>query len=182
MTLLKLLATVLVSAMVTGTAFTVRSAESTPPVSEGSTFLQKSAPGALFGTNVGEFLDPEVAFVLSARADDGNTIAVRWAIADGYYLYRDKFKFALVEAAGTELESVAIPQGVIKEDPYFGRVAVLYKEAQVTLKLRRSATGPMSTTFEVGYQGCAEAGLCYPPITKKVPLALPASVRTGKGR
>lgn len=171
----------------TGAGFALLSAEPvTGPApgttTEGSVFLKQGAPGAFLGTNTGEFLDPEVAYVLSARAEDGNTIALRWMIADGYYLYRDKFKFALAETAGVTLESVAIPRGAVKEDPYFGRVEVFYKEARVTLKLRRPAAGPRTANLEVGYQGCAEAGLCYPPITKKVPLALPASVRTGKAR
>ncbi len=184
---LRLIVGMLALAMMAGTGSTAFSAEQASPLpgtaSQGSTLLKGISPGAFLGTiPETEFLHPDVAYVLSAGAQDGNTVAVRWAIADGYYLYRDKFKFALSEATGVELESIAIPQGVIKEDPYFGRVAVLYKEAQVTLKLRRSGTGPMSTTLEVGYQGCAEAGLCYPPITKNVPLALPANVHTAKGR
>jgi len=60
-----------------------------------------------------EFLDPEVAFKFSARALDANTLEARWQIADGYYMYRDKFKF---EVAGATLGAPQLPAGKVKED------------------------------------------------------------------
>lgn len=126
--------------------------------------------------NTGEFLDPDVAFVLSATAAGGRRIVVRWTIADGYYLYRDKFKFTVTKGAGIELESVRIPPGKVKDDPYFGRVEIFHNFVEASIALHRPTAKEATTIMlDVGYQGCAEAGLCYPPITKTVPLMLPAS-------
>ncbi len=143
----------------------------------------QGGPGSLtapFGLglpgNAGDFLDPDVAYVLSAGAVGGKRIVIRWTIADGYYLYRDKFKFALKEGPGIDLESARIPPGKIKEDPYFGRVEVFYGSVEASIALRRpAAKEPTTIMLEVGYQGCADAGLCYAPITKSVPLLLPAT-------
>ncbi len=129
----------------------------------------------LLGGNIvgDEFLHPDVAYVLSTDARDGRTIVARWAIADGYYLYRDKFKFALKGASGVTLVAIELPPGKVKEDEFFGRVEVFYKQVAATITLQRNATDSTEIVLDVGYQGCAEVGLCYPPITKTVPLALP---------
>ena len=66
-----------------------------------------------------DFLDPEVAFKFSARAIDANTLEARWQIADGYYMYRDKFKF---EVVGGTLGKPKLPSGKMKVDEFFGKV------------------------------------------------------------
>lgn len=131
----------------------------------------------LLGGNIvgDEFLHPDVAYLLNTEVRDGKTVVVRWTIADGYYLYRDKFKFAVKDASGVELGALEIPPGKVKEDEFFGRVEVFYQQVEATVALRRTAVGPTEIMLDVGYQGCADAGLCYPPITKSVPLALPAA-------
>ena len=136
--------------------------------------------GQNLGGNVAgdEFLNPDVAYVLSVDARDSNTVVARWTVANGYYLYRDKFKFTLKDAQGVEIGAVEIPRGKVKEDQFFGRMEVFYNEAQARIALQRATTDPTEITLDVGYQGCAEAGLCYPPITKTVALALPAAVDT----
>lgn len=121
-----------------------------------------------------EFLHPDVAFVLSADAADPDTVRVRWTIADGYYLYRDKFKFSVKDEEGSKIGSVTFPSGKMKEDEYFGRVEVFYNSVEGAVSLERTAEGVIELTLDIKYQGCAEAGLCYPPITKSVPLSLPA--------
>jgi thiol:disulfide interchange protein DsbD len=128
----------------------------------------------LRGNIVGdEFLHPDVAYVLSPEVGDSKTIVVRWTIAVGYYLYRDKFKFALKDGSGVELGAIKLPPGKVKEDEFFGRVEVFYKQVAATITLQRNATDSTEIMLDVGYQGCAEVGLCYPPITKAVPLTLP---------
>ncbi len=129
----------------------------------------------LLGGNIvgDEFLHPDVAYILSPEVRDSKTIVVRWAIADGYYLYRDKFKFAVKDGSGVELRTTELPPGKVKEDEFFGRSEVFYKQVTAIIKLQRTATDSTEIMLDVGYQGCAEVGLCYPPITKTVPLALP---------
>ncbi len=122
-----------------------------------------------------EFLDPDVAFELRADVGDDGVIKVRWTIADGYYLYRDKVKFSLEDGAGAAIGDVSLPPGTIKKDEFFGEVAVFKKAVLASLPLERVDNAAADLDLNVSYQGCAEAGLCYPPITKKVALALPAA-------
>jgi thiol:disulfide interchange protein DsbD len=125
--------------------------------------------------NESEFLDPEVAYVLSTQLRDAQTIVVRWDIEEGYYLYRDKFHFDLKDPTVAGLGAIQLPKGKIKEDPYFGRQEVYYHQVEAVIPVRRGALKPLEIVLNVGYQGCADAGLCYPPITKTVSLMLPAA-------
>lgn len=118
-----------------------------------------------------EFLDPEEAFKFSARALDAQTIEANWKIADGYYLYKDKFKFALT---GAKLGSAQYPAGKVKEDPTFGRVEVYHKSVSIRLPVVREAGGALPVKLEVTYQGCAEEGVCYMPVTSTASLKLAA--------
>ncbi|MEE8286744.1 MAG: protein-disulfide reductase DsbD, partial [Gammaproteobacteria bacterium] len=129
----------------------------------------------LTGNSVNEFLDPEVAYVLTTEARDADTLVARFDIADGYYLYRDKFNFTVSDASGVVLGSTQLPDGKIKDDAYFGRMEVYYHGVEAVLLMQRGTTGAVPLTLEVGYQGCADAGLCYPPMTKSVALTLPAA-------
>src|SRR5207245_7949085 len=75
------------------------------------------AMAQLFGGQ--ELLDPDKAFRISARALDARNVEVTFQIADGYYMYRDRFSFATED--GRALKGVEIPRGKIKEDQYFGK-------------------------------------------------------------
>jgi len=119
-----------------------------------------------------EFLDPAVAFQPSARALDGQTIEVRFAIAPDYYLYRDKFRFA-AEPATVQLGTAILPPGKEKHDETFGKVEVYYQEAVIRLPVERNSSGPLPLTLKVTSQGCADAGICYPPQQQKLSLELP---------
>lgn len=121
-----------------------------------------------------EFLDPEIAFKFSARALDANTLEARWQIADGYYMYRDKFKF---EVAGATLGAPRLPAGKVKEDENFGRVETYRKDVRIALPIQRTA-GTTSVTLKTVAQGCADAGLCYTPQEESVSIKLPALVAT----
>lgn len=137
--------------------------------------IGQSLGGALGG---GEFLDPDVAFELSTEVEDDGTILAHWQIADGYYLYRDKFRFTPADGSGLALGEPALPKGKVKEDEYFGRMEVYYDQVLARLPVERGAG---TVALDVVYQGCADAGLCYPPITKRVQLALPGEGGSGPG-
>lgn len=121
------------------------------------------------------FLDPEQAFVVTIDTPAADRAVARWQIAEGYYLYRDKFAFALRDAEGVTLGSHTSPPGVEKVDESFGRSEVYYEQVSFELPLTRNTANAQPVTLEVRYQGCADAGLCYPPITKNLPVNLPAA-------
>jgi thiol:disulfide interchange protein DsbD len=118
-----------------------------------------------------EFLDPAVAFKPSARAIDGQTIELRFAIAEGYYLYRDKFRFA-VEPSTVQLGTPLLPPGKEKHDETFGNVEVYYHQALIRLPVELNRSGPLALTLKVTSQGCADAGICYPPQQQSLSLQL----------
>jgi thiol:disulfide interchange protein DsbD len=122
-----------------------------------------------------EILDPDVAFVLSTDATDGKTVLLRWEIADGYYLYRDNFRFAINEAGVTPGTAI-LPPGKQKLDPDFGNVEIFYHAAEIKLPLIRQAADEQEINLSVTYQGCKEDVLCYPPVNKIIPLFLSASI------
>ncbi len=127
-----------------------------------------------------EFLDPDAAFVLSAQAAGPRTIEAHWTIAEGYYLYRDKFRFRAADGAGATLGEAGFPKGKIKDDEFFGPMEVFYHSVAARVPVARA--GAAEVAVDVTYQGCAEAGLCYPPITRTVSLFLPAArADTGGG-
>ena len=122
-----------------------------------------------------ELLPADEAFRFSAEVENGHVVRVDWQIADGYYLYREKFRFALTDAAGIELGRIDIPHGKPKEDEAFGAVEVFYHQVGFDLPLIRTNTGPARIALEAHFQGCAERGVCYPPMKKRVVLELPAA-------
>lgn len=123
-----------------------------------------------------KLLPPEQAFRFSARALDDRTIEARFAVADGYYLYRDKFGFA-VEPAMPGLAAPVLPPGKVKDDPFFGKVETYRGDVVVSMPLPASAAGK-SIVVAADSQGCADAGVCYPANRQKVTLQVPAA---GKG-
>jgi thiol:disulfide interchange protein DsbD len=125
-----------------------------------------------FFAHAEEFLDPAIAFKPTARALDGQTIEVRFEIAKGYYLYRDKFRFT-IESEAAKLGTPVLPKGKEKKDDTFGMVEVYYKQAVIRLPVERSNSGPLALTLKVTSQGCADAGICYPPQAQKVSIELP---------
>ena len=120
----------------------------------------------------GEFLDPEIAFVPTVEVVDADTLRARWEIADEYYLYRDKIRFQVLEPQGTAIGEPTFAPGLVKEDEFFGRVEVYYERAEVLIPLRNDGAIGDQLQLEVGYQGCADAGLCYPPIKKTFTVSL----------
>ena len=133
------------------------------------------------GSNEDQFLDPDVAFVLSAATVGPDAIEARWDIAEGYYLYRDKFRFRAADGSGASLGDAGFPEGLFKDDAYFGPMEVYYGSVAALVPVAGAAPGG-AVDVDITYQGCADAGLCYPPITKTVSLLLPAALAdTGAG-
>jgi thiol:disulfide interchange protein DsbD len=118
-----------------------------------------------------DFLDPDEAFKFSARVLDSQTLEARWQIADGYYLYHKKFKFDL---QGAKLGQPVIPAGKLKKDDTFGDMEVHRKEIVIKLPVERKPGGALAVVLKATYQGCADAGLCYTPITQTTSLKLAA--------
>lgn len=120
-----------------------------------------------------EFLDPLDAFKPTLKAIDSQTLEVRYRIAPGYYLYRDKFKLRLQEAPqGVELGKPTLPPGKEKHDENFGTVRVFYGELKATLPVTGHTPG-QTVRVALTAQGCADAGLCYPPQTQVLSVTLP---------
>ncbi|WEF32515.1 protein-disulfide reductase DsbD [Pseudoduganella chitinolytica] len=104
-----------------------------------------------------EFLDPNVAFQMSARMADAKTVEVTWKIADGYYMYRERFAF---RADGASLGAAQIPPGKVKYDETFAKEVETY-HGSVTIRVPVETAGPFTLTATG--QGCSEKGLCYSP-------------------
>jgi thiol:disulfide interchange protein DsbD len=120
---------------------------------------------ALVGTaRADDFLEADQAFKLTAQQSDNASLTLSWVIAPGYKLYRDRLKFT-VDGQGTVLEAPSMPAAErvfdvgLEKDMY-----VFHKALVVGLKLKQGAD---PFTLHVGYQGCADAGLCYPPVEVK---------------
>lgn len=118
-------------------------------------------------------LPPEQAFRFSARALDARTLEARFEIADGYYLYRDKLAFA-IEPADLNGAKPALPEGKRKHDEFFGDVETYRGQVVVRVPLGQARPGA-SLTLKADSQGCADAGVCYPPTVQQVKLAVPAA-------
>jgi thiol:disulfide interchange protein DsbD len=118
-----------------------------------------------------KLLEPERAFAFSVQAIDEKTVEARFAIASGYYLYREKLKFAVepVTLAGPAV----LPPGKIKDDAFFGSVETYRGKIVVRLPLDGAQPGAV-VTVKAESQGCADAGVCYPPQVQRVTVALPA--------
>ena len=121
-------------------------------------------------------LEPEQAFAFAARALGPDAIEVRYQIAPGYYLYRDKFRFS-VEPNTIELGPPELPAGKRKKDEFFGEVETYRGELRIRLPLRNAQNGAAVTVTAVS-QGCADVGVCYVPQEQHARLTLAASSST----
>ncbi|MGC3894306.1 protein-disulfide reductase DsbD [Pseudomonas urmiensis] len=133
--------------------------------------LLDNRPSATLGasslSNSADFLPVHEAFKLSLVSSDAHTIKLRFVASDGYYLYRHRFQFRS-EPADIALGAAQIPPGEAKHDEFFGDVEVYHGVLDITLP--RPAADQRAFTLLVGYQGCADKGLCYPPETARLPI------------
>ena len=126
------------------------------------------------GRDEPEFLHPDAAFRMEASVRNPGLAIVRWSIEPGYYLYAKRVEVHLPEGSppGTSVAGLDLPTGEVQEDPYFGRVEVYRLEAMASVRLAHAGSPPSALALDVVYQGCADAGLCYPPIRKAVAVRL----------
>jgi len=124
------------------------------------------------GTNRAEFLHPDDAFRFETTVMDHETLLIRFFIEPGYYLYKDKFDLRAV-GQGLRVSSTELPAGELEVDEYFGESRVFRDMVDLRVELARDAPGAGTAELRIGYQGCAEDGICYPPIEKTVSVALP---------
>lgn len=143
--------------------------------------LQGSLPGStpakdirsLLGANFvqQEFLPVDEAFSLTMQAVSKNSVSADFRVVEGYYLYRDKIQFT-TQPEGS-IESIALPSGKTKQDPYFGEVEIYDADFTVPVGFSRDIAG---LTLYVSYQGCANEGICYAPVNQTFDLSNPADV------
>ncbi|MGV8960022.1 MAG: protein-disulfide reductase DsbD family protein [Stenotrophomonas sp.] len=119
-------------------------------------------------------LPSDQAFGFEAIADGGNRLLLRFSPAPGYYLYRDRSSFSLEGASGVRTGKPQWPAGRSHRDEHFGNVVVYFDQIDVPLPLRRERADGGDVTLVATFQGCQTDGICYPPMTRRVKLALPA--------
>lgn len=120
-----------------------------------------------------DLLPSEEAFALSMRVLDPATLVAEFTPTPGYFLYRDRIHFKVLEPADIVIKEVLLPEGQIKADPTFGNVAIFHQPFRATIALQRPV-GPAALHLTVSYQGCSDQGVCYPPVDRQVLLTLPA--------
>ncbi|MCI4568325.1 protein-disulfide reductase DsbD [Lysobacter sp. CFH 32150] len=126
-----------------------------------------------------DLLPVDQAFVLSATAPSRERIEISWKIADGYYLYKHRIGAQPTDSS-FKFNPLQLPAGKPKHDEFFGDVET-YHGALTAVLTGASATGVDAITLKVKYQGCAEAGVCYPPQTRTLTVALPADANVASG-
>ena len=120
-----------------------------------------------------DLLEPEKAFHFSARLLDANRLEVRYEIAPGYYLYREKFKFS-ADPVSVTVDASQLPPGKIKKDEFFGDVQIYRGDQRFVLPVGGLPAQAPHFTLKAVSQGCADLGVCYPPQEQKAELTLAA--------
>ncbi len=156
------------------------------PPAAGDAFVPLGG-GALAGNLLGQTpqagmdalpLPEEQAFAFEAIAFNGNELLLRFTPARGYYVYRDRTSMALEGAQGVSLQAPRWPKGKAHRDEHFGDVTVYFDQAEVPVPLKRDRADAVTATLRVTFQGCQTDGICYPPMTRRVKLAIPSGTVT----
>ena len=128
-----------------------------------------------FGLFNEQALPPEDAFVYESIGVSADTALVRFTAQPGYYLYLDKFDFRIIGDDGFVIREVALPEGVVKDDPEFGSVPVYYGQVEIPVIFNRRAGPAENITLEADFQGCRDGEICYPPMSRAVTFEMPAA-------
>jgi thioredoxin:protein disulfide reductase len=129
--------------------------------------------GSGAATEESRFLSPDQAFMVDLETAPGE-VRANFRVAPGYYLYRDRLQFK-VASDPSPLGPPEVPTGKDKVDPEFGTVQAMMEDFAVRLPAQGEARGPVQ--IELTYQGCAEAGLCYPPVKRLFDVVLDTAVK-----
>ena len=119
-------------------------------------------------------LPQDQAFAFEAIAYNGDQLLLRFTPAPGYYLYRDRTTMKLEGAPGIALGKPQWPKGTAYRDEHFGEVVVYFDQVEVPVPLKREHAKAADASLRVTFQGCQTDGICYPPMTRTVQLAIPA--------
>ncbi|MBC2621264.1 MULTISPECIES: protein-disulfide reductase DsbD [Citrobacter] len=111
-----------------------------------------------------QFVPADRAFVFDFQQNQ-HDLNLSWLVKDGYYLYRKQISITPSQA---DIAEIKLPPGVWHEDEFYGKSEIYRKQLNIPITVNQAATG---ATLTVTYQGCADAGFCYPPETKTVPLS-----------
>jgi thiol:disulfide interchange protein DsbD len=137
--------------------------------------LLAAAPAAAqlkLGGAADNLLEPEKAFRFSARTLDASTVEVSFAIADGYYMYRERFKFAVEGSPQVKLGAPELPPGQKYKDEFFGETQIYRKAVRILLPVQ----GEGRFELRVTSQGCADVGVCYVPMDSTATLRVAADM------
>ncbi|WP_308872889.1 protein-disulfide reductase DsbD [Thiothrix subterranea] len=122
-----------------------------------------------------ESLTAEQAFALGQPALAGDKLTIQWVIAPDHYLYKDKFLVKIFDPQGVTVGEPELPSGEVKQDEFFGKIEAVHDLAAIQLPVKRTEAGKAgSFVVELGWQGCAQDVLCYPPELKAFKVDLPA--------
>jgi thiol:disulfide interchange protein DsbD len=156
----------------------VVSAAATAVASADKLFGKGSGASTSLVAGEDEYLPIDEAFVLTADALSANNIQLNWRIAEGYYLYKERMR-VVADGDTQAIGALVLPKGQDHYDEYFGNQEIYRESVDATFSVPPSDA--KSVSVRVTYQGCADAGLCYPPETKAITISLegaPATIAT----
>ena len=142
------------------------------------TIAAATAPGASSNFGVSgeqDLLEPERAFFLSARFKDAKTAEFHYKITDGYYMYRARFKVVAEPQSTATLGKAVFTKGEMKQDATFGRVEIYRNSMRILIPISSMGkdlgpSGEKLLRLKITSQGCADAGVCYPPLHQTLTL------------
>jgi len=154
---------------------TVRSASlrrSTPDAARAASLVLALAAAAVpaHAVSPDELLEPEQAFRISTQPLDERNVQVSFEIAEGYYMYRDRFKFET--GLGRVLADVELPPGERKRDPFFGETETYRRQVTMRVPLSGEDAARGRVKLKVTSQGCSDQGVCYTPLEQLVEVRL----------
>ena len=123
--------------------------------------IAQSSPKFLLGKDESKVLPVESAFQMFIEKNK-DLIEVRWLIAPGYYLYKDKLNFSI------DVDKLIIPQGAMYYDDFFGEVEVYFGELAVKIPIKSQKR--LSKEIIVSFQGCSQSGFCYPAQKRQISI------------
>ena len=143
----------------------------------GLSLLLLLAQSPLLHAQEEELLPPEEAFSLSAWVE-GDTLVAEYQIAPGYYMYRERFDFQVESSnAPTRFDVAVIPAGKVKEDEFFGKMETYRDSVKIRLPLLFDGPAASKLQVKITSQGCADIGVCYPPLKQALVVDLASNAR-----
>lgn len=118
-----------------------------------------------------ELLEPDDAFNFFAEVNNDQQLVLNWRIAKGYYLYQEKIAATVIQPNTISVGPISFPEGKHKTDEIFGETIVYYNDVTLTVPFATPLKQATDITIEVSFQGCADIGVCYPPMNKQVTLS-----------